>query len=129
MTDYNQIIFCNDVWEALKDEKDDVLREFVNTMIEVNKNYHISGGAYPTIDYVIGLVKDKIKETVVDDLGTEDKCAVTEDKCAVTEDKCAVTEDKCAVTEDKCAAVPVTTETDQQRSDRIRQARIKFYSK
>jgi hypothetical protein len=110
------------VWEALKDEKDDVLREFVNTMIEVNKNYHISGGAYPTIDYVIGLVKDKIKETVVDDLGTEDKCAVTEDKCAVTEDKCAVTEDK-------CAAVPVTIETDQQRSDRIRQARIKFYSK
>ena len=92
MVDYNQVIFYNDVWEILENEKNDtIVREFIKTMIEVNRKYNISGGTYPTVEFVIGLVRDKISTT------------------PETQE-------------------PII-ETDHQKNERIRQARINFYSK
>ena len=61
MEDYNQIIFCNYVWETLNTQDGEVVCEFVGIMARLNKEYLEKGGTYPTIEYVLGLAKDIIK--------------------------------------------------------------------
>ena len=61
MDDYNKVIFCNFVWEVLKNEPDkDIVLEFINKIDDLNKFYNESGGQYPTIEYVMGLARDEV---------------------------------------------------------------------
>ena len=64
MEDYNQIIFCNYVWENLANQPDDVVREFITIMVEANKHYIESGGTYPTIEYIMGMAIDQVKDNL-----------------------------------------------------------------
>ena len=64
MEDYNQVIFCNYVWEELSKQPDNVVREFINIMVDANKHYIESGGNYPTIEYIMGMAIDSVKEKI-----------------------------------------------------------------
>ena len=66
--DFNQIIFCNYVWEILENEKDDkVIREFIITMNKENRYYQESGGTYPSVEYILGLAKDKVFQNTIEE--------------------------------------------------------------
>jgi hypothetical protein len=44
MEDYNQIIFCNYVWETLANQNPETVTVFINIMLELNQKYQESGG-------------------------------------------------------------------------------------
>ena len=85
--DYNQLIFCNYVWEHLANKPDNVVREFVNIMVEANKHYIESGGTYPTIEYIMGMAIDR---TASSDRAQSD-CTASSDRaqsdCTIPSDR------------------------------------------
>ena len=81
MEDYNQIIFCNYVWEHLSRETDDVVREFVNKMVVANKHYVESGGTYPTIEYIMAMAKDTVAQSKAIEEKKKFDCAINNKIC------------------------------------------------
>ena len=107
MEDYNQVIFCNYVWETLNEQDSEVIDEFVSIMTKLHKEYLESGGTYPTIEYVLGLAKDTLKS----------KNEMSENEMSENEmSKNEMSENE-------------MSENEEEKKERVRQARLKFYNK
>lgn len=68
--DDNVLIFNTFVWEELEKIKDDsVLREFITVAKESLSGYETNGGTFPTIEYLIGVARDKVnmKKSIIKD--------------------------------------------------------------
>ncbi len=102
MEDYNQIIFCNYVWETLNTQDGEVVCEFVGIMARLNKEYLENGGTYPTIEYVLGLAKDIIKMR---------ESEASKEEASKEE-----------------ASEEEIEESESEKKDRVREARLKFYN-
>lgn len=61
--DFNKTIFNSLIWEELEKVKDDrILREFVTIAKNEIAIYESGGGSFPSIEYLIGLAQDKVRE-------------------------------------------------------------------
>ena len=107
MEDYNQIIFCNYVWETLNTQDGEVVCEFVGIMARLNKEYLENGGTYPTIEYVLGLAKDIIK---------------------MRESEASKEEASKEEASEEEASEEEIEESESEKKDRVREARLKFYN-
>jgi len=117
MEDYNQIIFCNYVWETLNTQDGEVVCEFVGIMARLNKEYLENGGTYPTIEYVLGLAKDIIKmresEASKEEASKEEASKEEASKEEASEEEASEEE---------------IEESESEKKDRVREARLKFYN-
>ena len=112
MEDYNQIIFCNYVWETLNTQDGEVVCEFVGIMARLNKEYLENGGTYPTIEYVLGMAKDIIK--------MRESEASKEEASKEEASKEEASEEEASEEE--------IEESESEKKDRVREARLKFYN-
>jgi hypothetical protein len=101
MEDYNQIIFCNYVWETLANQNPETVTVFINIMLELNQKYQESGGTYPSIEFVLGMAKDTIN--------SRNKESVEEIEESESEEE--------------------IEESLEEKNDRVREARLLFYEK
>lgn len=62
MDDFNKEIFYGTVWEELDKMEPVVVKKFINIMKNECITYQINGGIHPTVEYILGLAKDQLKE-------------------------------------------------------------------
>jgi len=103
MEDYNQIIFCNYVWETLANQNPETVTVFINIMLELNQKYQESGGTYPSIEFVLGMAKDTInsRNKEIEESEQESEQEIEEE----------------------------IEESLEEKNDRVREARLLFYEK
>jgi U3 small nucleolar RNA-associated protein 14 len=106
MEDYNQIIFCNYVWETLANQNPETVTVFINIMLELNQKYQESGGTYPSIEFVLGMAKDTInsRNKEIEESESEEEIEESESEEEIEESL-------------------------EEKNDRVREARLLFYEK
>jgi CBS domain containing-hemolysin-like protein len=115
MEDYNQIIFCNYVWETLANQNPETVTVFINIMLELNQKYQESGGTYPSIEFVLGMAKDTINSR-----NKESEEEIEQESEQESEEEI---EEEIEESEEEIE------ESLEEKNDRVREARLLFYEK
>jgi len=77
MSEFNRMIFLSEVWEKLENVDPTVLKKFISKMKILNMLYELDGGIYPAVDYVLGLVRDEIKQENEDNVEPPEETSET----------------------------------------------------